>query len=199
MANDLGRLAQGVGGHVKGTDTIFFISKSQVPAGRKVTYFQQEATIRPNKDKVYRVRNCAGGDKLVYDGPTATQCASLTTTEILLNSTISTPGARFMCADVKNFFYGTAMSILEYMKLHIKEIHEEIIVEYDLRSIVNPNGFVYMEIREEIPGLKQAGRIANNRLTAHLNQFGYAPVPRTPALWTNKTRPIAFTLVVDDF
>ena len=56
MANDLGRLAQGMGGRVKGTDTIFFISKSQVPAGQKITYCQQEATILPNKDEVYRVR-----------------------------------------------------------------------------------------------------------------------------------------------
>ena len=132
MANDLGRLDQGVGGRVKGTDTILFISKSQVPAGRKFTYLQQEATIRPNKDEVYRVRNYAGGYNLVYDGPTATQCASLAMTNILLNSTISTPGARFMCTDVKNFYYGTPMAILEYMKLHIKEIPKKIILEYDL-------------------------------------------------------------------
>ena len=37
-----------------------------------------------------------------------------------------------MCADVKNFYYSTPMAILEYMKLHIKEIPEEIILEYDL-------------------------------------------------------------------
>ena len=122
MANDLGWLAQGVGGRVKGTNTIFFISRSQVPTGRKVTYCQQEGTIRPNKAEVYRVRNCAGGDKLVYDGPTATQCASLTTTKILLNSTISTPGARFTCTDVKNFYYDTPMAIFEYMKINIKNI-----------------------------------------------------------------------------
>ena len=89
-------------------------------------------TICPNKDEFYRVCNCAGGDKLLYDGPTATQCASLTMTKILLKSTISTPGARFMCADVKNFYYGTAMSILEYMKLQIKEIPKKIILKYDL-------------------------------------------------------------------
>ena len=199
MANDLGRLAQGVGGRIKGTDTIFFVSKQQVPAGRKITYCKQEATIRPNKAEKFRVRNCAGGDKLVYEGPTATQCASLTTTKILLNSTISTKGARFTCADVKNFYYGTPMAVYEYMKMNLKNIPEEIINEYDLRSIADPDGFVYMEIRKGIPGLKQAGRIANDRLTTHLKKYGYAPLPRTPALWTHVTRPVAFTLVVDDF
>ena len=71
------------------------------------------------------------------------------------------------------------------MKLHIKEIPEEIILKYDLRSIEDLNGLVHMEIRKGIPGLKQAGRIANDRLTAHLKQFSYTPVPRTPALWTH--------------
>ena len=30
-----------------------------------------------------------------------------------------------------------------------------------------------------MPGLKQAGRIANDQLKAHLAKFGFAPVPRT--------------------
>ena len=32
--NEFGRLAQGVGGRIQGTDTIFFIHKSQVPVDR---------------------------------------------------------------------------------------------------------------------------------------------------------------------
>jgi hypothetical protein len=50
-----------------------------------------------------------------------------------------------------------------------------------------------------MPGLKQAGIIANQRLCKHLAVYGYAPAKRTPALWTHATRPITFTLVVDDF
>ena len=50
-----------------------------------------------------------------------------------------------------------------------------------------------------MPGLKQASRIANDRLKSHLAQFGFAPVPRTPALWKHNTKPILFSLVVDDF
>ena len=37
-ANEFGRLAQGVGDRIKGTDTIHFITKPQVPHDRKVTY-----------------------------------------------------------------------------------------------------------------------------------------------------------------
>ena len=50
-----------------------------------------------------------------------------------------------------------------------------------------------------MPGLNQASRIANDRLKAHLVKFGFAPVPRTPALWKHAPKPILFSLVVDDF
>jgi hypothetical protein len=199
MANDLGRLAQGVGTRIRGTNTFFFIPRHKVPVGRKVTYCKQEATIRPNKTETHRVRNCAGGDRLDYPGPTATQCASLVTIKLLLNSTIPTKDARFTCLDIKNFYYGTPMERYEYMKMHIDVFPQEIITQYNLHTLQDSHGWVHMEIRKGMPGLKQAGRIANDRLTQHLAKFGYHPVARTPSLWTHDTRPITFSLVVDDF
>ena len=56
-----------------------------------------------------------------------------------------------------------------------------------------------MYIRKGMPGLKQYGRIANDQLKIHLAQFGYALVPRTPALWKHATRDITFYLVIDNF
>jgi hypothetical protein len=48
FANELGRLANGVGTRVpKGTNTIFFINRSKVPTDRKVTYGRIVCTIRP--------------------------------------------------------------------------------------------------------------------------------------------------------
>jgi hypothetical protein len=199
LANDLGRLAQGVGQRMPtGTNTIFFIPRSSVPVGRKVTYGRLVSTIRPTKDETHRVRVTVGGDRLDFPGITTTQCASLTTTKCLLNSTLSTPGARFMVLDIKNFYYGTPMDRFEYMKLPLALIPDEIITQYDLNSIAS-NGYVYLEIRKGMPGLKQAGRIANERLTKHLAKFGYSPVARTPSLWKHATLPTKFSLVVDDF
>jgi hypothetical protein len=48
-------------------------------------------------------------------------------------------------------------------------------------------------------GLKQAGLLANQLLQTRLTPFGYYPARHTPGLWLHKTRPIAFSLVVDDF
>jgi hypothetical protein len=101
--------------------------------------------------------------------------------------------------DIKNFYYGTPMERYEYMKMHLDVFPDEIIDQYHLRDLTDKNGWVYMEIRKGIPGLKQAGRIANDRLTKHLAKYGYAPVPRTPSLWAHATRPVQFSLVVDDF
>ena len=44
-----------------------------------------------------------------YNGPITTETADITTVKILLNSTISTPGAKFCCFDIKNFYLRTPM------------------------------------------------------------------------------------------
>jgi hypothetical protein len=55
-ANELGRLAQGVGDRVKGTNTIFFITKDKVPDGRTVTYARVVCTVCPEKDEMNQRR-----------------------------------------------------------------------------------------------------------------------------------------------
>ena len=48
-------------------------------------------------------------------------------------------------------------------------------------------------------GLPQADRQANNYLKEQLDPFGFKECNHTPVLWRHKTRPIMFTLWVDDF
>ena len=47
-ANELGRLAQGISNRFKGTNTIFFIQRNQVPHGRTVK-FAPSAQRKKNK------------------------------------------------------------------------------------------------------------------------------------------------------
>ena len=109
FSNDIGRMAQGVGNRVKGTNTIFSVHHSQVPVGKRVTYGLISVSIRPNKAETHRVHITVGGDKLPYYGPTATKCASLIKTKILLNSVFSAILDLFMCAGIHNFYYNTPM------------------------------------------------------------------------------------------
>jgi hypothetical protein len=78
-ANEFGRLAQGVGGRVKGTNTITFIKKSDVPHDRQkdVTYGQFVCSIRPEKEEVHQTRFTVGGDRVNYPGEVATPTADM--------------------------------------------------------------------------------------------------------------------------
>ena len=55
LCNELGRLAQGMKGHVHATDTIDFIQKSEVPSIAKITYANIVCDYCPLKSEPHRV------------------------------------------------------------------------------------------------------------------------------------------------
>jgi hypothetical protein len=103
-----------------------------------------------------------------------------------------------MMMEIKNYYLGTPLPRFEYMKMLISRFPEEIIQKYNLSALA-VDGWVYIEIRRVMYGLKQAGFLANQLLQTRLAPFGYYPARHTPGLWLHKTRPISFTLVVDVF
>jgi hypothetical protein len=121
-----------------------------------------------------------------------------TTFKILINSTLSTEDAAMMMMDIKNYYLSTPLPRFEYMKMLLSRFSEEIIQKYNLNDLA-VGGRVYIEIRKGMYGLKQAGLLANQQLQNRLAPFGYYPAHHTPGLWLHHTRPISFTLVVDDF
>jgi hypothetical protein len=181
-----------------GTNTIAFISKAEVPADRIPTYGRIVVSVRPQKAEPYRTRLTVGGDRIDYPFEVSTPTADLTTAKLLFNSVVSTPGAKFLVTDIKDFYLNTAMERYEYMRLPEAVIPEEIMQQYQLHRLVN-NGHVYVEIRKGMYGLPQAGKLANQQLTTHLAKYGYIPTAHTPGLWRHLQRPIIFSLVVDDF
>jgi hypothetical protein len=181
-----------------GTETMFFLPYTSIPKHKKPTYLRIVAAFRPEKDNPRRVRFTVGGDRIDYAGDVSTKTADLPTVKLLLNSIISTPDARFMTGDLKDFYLNTPMDEYEYMRIPVSIIPQSIMTEYALAPLVHHDN-VYVEIRRGMYGLPQAGKIANDRLTAFLAPYGYAPAPITPGLWKHDTRDISFTLVVDDF
>ena len=81
------------------------------------------------------MRVTVGDNKLDYPGITVTQTVSLTTAKYLINSTLSTYRAKFMFVDIKDYYYGTILANFEYMQMVLKDIPEEIIVQYNLRAL----------------------------------------------------------------
>jgi hypothetical protein len=101
-----------------------------------------------------------GGDKLDYSGNVATSTADITAFKILISSTLSTEDDTMMIMDIKNYYLGTLMPRFEYMKMFLSRFPEEIVQKYNLNALAVA-GWVYIQIRKGIYGLKQAGLIAN--------------------------------------
>jgi hypothetical protein len=139
-----------------------------------------------------------GGDRLDYSGDVATSTADITTFKILINITLSTDDAAMMMMDIKKIHLGTPLPRYEYMRILLSRFPEEIVSKYNLKALA-VDGWFYIEIRKGMYALKQAGLLANQLSQKCLAPFGYYPARHTPGLWLHKTRPIAFSLIVDDF
>jgi hypothetical protein len=145
-------------------------------------------------DKIHR-----GGDKINYPGNCATPTGNLTLLKIMLNSVISTQGARFMTLDIKNFYLNAPMERYKYVRIKLDDVPEKIIQQYLLQDKVDSKGYIFIEVQKGMYGLPQAGILAQNLLEKCLNKHGYLQNKAVPGLWTHNSRPISFTLVVDDF
>jgi hypothetical protein len=84
------------------------------------------------------------------------------------------------------------------MQLALTIIPQEIIDKYKLMD-KEKNGKVNIIIDKGMYGLPQAGRLENNLLVTRLVPHGYRPCQHTHGLWRYDTKPVTFTLVVDDF
>ena len=104
-----------------------------------------------------------------------------------------------MTIDIGNFYTNTPMDRYEYMRMHLSEIPQEIIDEYNLMEYVATDGYVYFRIKKAIYGLKQSGALANKMLAKILEKKGYYQAKHTKGLWLHETKDLSFTLVVDDF
>jgi len=173
--NEIGRLAQGMPGRNTGTNTIIFIHKNQVPKARvkDVTYGLITTLVRPEKiDEPNRTRLVAGGDRVHYPGDAGTPTADLLTVKLLINSIVSTNGARFMTMDIKDFYLNTPIARFEYMRLQIADMPDDVIAHDTLRDNATPDGYIYCEIQKGMYGLPQAGIIAQLLLEEGLAKHG---------------------------
>jgi hypothetical protein len=104
-----------------------------------------------------------------------------------------------MSIDLANFYLMTPLKRTEYAKIKLSNIPEEIIQEYNLHEKATPDGWVYIWCTCSMYGLPQASSLGHDLLKQRLNAAGYHQSPIIPGLWKHNTRPIQFTLVVDDF
>jgi hypothetical protein len=180
------------------TNMTRIIQWSNIPKGRKVTYASFVVDIKDHKEEKERTTLTVGGDQIEYPGDNSTRTAGLTTAKILINSVISTLGAKFLVIDIDFFYLNTLLGRFEYMVINFSSLPQETINKYDLLNLAQ-DGKVYIEIQKGMYRLPQSVILANELLQRNLAKDGYRPTQHTHGLWTHDTRPIAFSFVVDDF
>ena len=74
--------------------------------------------------------------------------------------------------DVKNFYLNTSLAYLQYMRLQLSLLPNEIITNYKLKDFTD-DGYVFCEIQRGMYGLSEAGVLANKLLSSHIEREGY--------------------------
>jgi hypothetical protein len=108
-----------------------------------------------------------------FPGDAGTPTADLLTVKLLINSIISTAGAKFMMMDIKDFYHNTPMARYEYLRLRIADMPDDVIEHYNLHGKATPKGYVYCEIQKGMHSLPQAGIIAQQLFEERLEQHVY--------------------------
>ena len=114
---------------------------------------------REGKEDPNRARLVVGGNRIKSPIDYGTPTAYLFTVKLLLNSVVSTNGAKFFTLDTKKFYLNMPMERFEYMRLKMEDIPEKVIENYELKA-KEEDGQVYVEIRKVMYGLPQAGILA---------------------------------------
>jgi hypothetical protein len=103
-----------------------------------------------------------------------------------------------MCLDLKNFYLSAPLNRYEYMRIAL-----ELFPPVDRCTIrpvdKSPQRAYLLGNATGSVGSPKAGILANKLLRKRLAPHGYYECKQTPGLWKYTSRPILFTLVVDNF
>ena len=90
---------------------MLFVAHDWVPKDRlkDVSYGRIVVNYIPQKEEPHRTILNVGSNLIDYVVDVSTPTADINTANLVINGTISTPGARYMCCDIKNFYLGTPL------------------------------------------------------------------------------------------
>jgi hypothetical protein len=177
------------------------MEKQQIPQARckDITYGQIICVYFSVKKDPYRTCITMGGNLANYPDNCGTPTADLLTIKLMFNSIISTPNAKFMTIEIKDFYLMTPMERYKYFRMKLELFPQDIINEHRLHNKADADGNVFCEVQRGMYGLPQAGIIAQDLLTKRLYKAGYRQSKITPGYWHHDWRPISFILVVKKF
>ena len=175
---ELRQLAQGVPG-TAGTNTFVFIPYDDIPLdhGRYIMYGKTVVTYRPEKEKEdpHWTHLTMGRNRIVYPDDVSTPMVEIMTVKMHLNGVISNKGAKYCTFDIKDFYLNTPMERPEFMRMKLSELPPELVILYNLNTIADDNGTMYIKVQKGMYGLPQAGILEQQLLKQRLNKQGSVP------------------------
>lgn len=87
----------------------------------------KDVTYGLETDKKNRTRFVVGEDQLNFPVDVATPTANMMVAKLLFNSVVSSKGAKFILADVGNFYLNTPLTQPEYIQFKLTDILDKII------------------------------------------------------------------------
>jgi len=158
------------------------------PSQHQSHYLHGVCAYCPKKESPHCMHWTVGGNCIHYTGNVSAETTDLSTVKILFNSVISTPNAKCMMGNLKDFYLGTPMEPKDYtyMRIPVAMLPDKIMDHYQLHNLVH-HGHVYVKIQCGMYGLPQAGLLANLQLQWFLAPHSYMPCAITPGLWHHQT------------
>ena len=114
FGKDFGGMAQGDNKTgQKGTNAMFVMTHKEIAHAynekKFFTFANPVVDYRPQKDDPNRIRITAMGNLINYEGELSVRTADINTAKLHRNSVVSTPNAKYMCLDIKNFYLTAAL------------------------------------------------------------------------------------------
>eukprot|EP00957_Ditylum_brightwellii_P086803 6605742-Ditylum_brightwellii.AAC.1 len=75
------------------------------------------------------------GNIISYTGTVTMITADVTTARLLFNSVLSTPTAKYLGINIKDFYLNTNLNNLEYMNFPTELIPQEVVEQYNLQDL----------------------------------------------------------------
>jgi hypothetical protein len=105
------------------------MDKQQIPQARRkdITHRQIVCDYCSEKKDPYRTHITMGGNLVNYPDDCGTPTAGLLTAKLMFNSIISTPNAKFMMINIKDYYLMTPMDHYEYFRMKLELFPQDII------------------------------------------------------------------------
>jgi hypothetical protein len=122
FGKDFGGMAQGDNkSGQKRTNAMFVMThdemKHVLQQNKTFTYGNPAVNYKPQKEdpNSNRITITVGGNLFTYESSPSVRTADLDMAELHWNSIISTPGAQYMCLDIKSFYLTACLEYYKYM------------------------------------------------------------------------------------